>query len=837
MPKIPEPLQKKDFRFVKIQENTKRPFEDNWQNEANYRYNDPEITKHLKKGGNYGIIGGYGDLVIIDCDQNKVEHAIEAQLPDTLKVRSGGGGAHYYYICPDLDKPIRLKDNEAGDLGDVQSTGKQAVGPTCNHPNGGTYSIQEKNDIAEVKAEEIRFALKDFLIDNKDKKEKEKKAYKNHSDTEDRLDLLDVLDVANLNKRGNEFFGSHPIHGSQTGQNFWANTVKNTWHCFRHDTGGGPLTWLAVKEGIINCSEAGRLSKGDFKKTIKAAREDYGLKTSKDRFDNEDNNCWSQIIEMYEDSNTRIAEVTSSIVDFLMEEYNFKTPKSSNRLWRFGNPIYEKDGEEFVKEKLYDHLGGNVKKQHVNEVLEEIKARTFCNRRKEKPPLNYIPVENGWYDLEKDELVDPKPQYFAINHIPVKYNPEAKCPGIKKLMNDVLRDSDVKLMQELLGFTIYRDYKFEKAFMFKGSGANGKSTVLEVIEAFLGENNIANPSLQKLGSSEYASAQLFGKLASIHADLSDKAVKNTGEFKMLTGDDLIHARRIYEEPFKFRNYATLIFSANKLPQTYDTTDAFFRRWVVLDFPYKFTSDPDDGNKMVDTDLPESILTEEELSGLFNWALEGLKRILDNNGFSDTHSRKAVKYQWLAETQPLQIYFEEGLIEKQEASVAKNDLFSHYEEFCIAMGYQSKSKKQFFKQLYGAFPSIHEKKVRLESGRERRIQGLELDDVDQVVQLVQSFTRPSRVRAREDSNTISKEEQEDQLDQLDQDVPEETEGYEKPQNLVLDICETDEPVDFRDIWMELDEHFDKTEEETKKLLNKMSNDGVVHEPRAGCWSKL
>jgi hypothetical protein len=59
-------------------------------------------------------------------------------------------------------------------------------------------------------------------------------------------------------RKGSEVFGSHPKHDSKHGKNFSVNTSKNCWHCFRHKSGGGPLEWLAVEEGIITCKAAGQ---------------------------------------------------------------------------------------------------------------------------------------------------------------------------------------------------------------------------------------------------------------------------------------------------------------------------------------------------------------------------------------------------------------------------------------------------------------------------------------------------------------------------------------------------------------------------------------------------
>ncbi|MFB6198610.1 MAG: phage/plasmid primase, P4 family [Halobacteriaceae archaeon] len=526
--------------------------------------------------------------------------------------------------------------------------------------------------------------------------------------------------------------------------------------------------------------------------------------------------AWERAATALENKDT--AEAATTIVNILKENFYFKTPRDTQRLWQFSNPVYHDDGEQTVKELLYENLPGQVKRHIVNEVIEQLKSRTYCKRRNEKAPLKYIPVENGWYNLKTDQLETPQPEYFAVNHIPIEYDEDADCPEIKEFIKEVVHDDDVKLVQEMIGYTLYRGYPLARAFMLLGSGGNGKSTLLELIKEFIGRDNIANPSLQKLGEDRFAAAQLYGNLANIHADLSSKAVENTGTFKMLTGGDLIHAERKFEDPFQFENYATLIFSANELPQTHDTTEAFFRRWVVIDFPYKFTSNPDDGNKDKDPDLPESILTDEELSGLFNWVVEGLQRVLQQEGFSETEGRKSIKYRWLMQTQPIQVYFEEGLQEEQDVSVGKDELYAHYEDFCMTLGVQAKGKRQFFKQLYGAFPSAHEKKVRSATGRERRIQGVGLNNLEGVVQLVQSETSLSRAGAARVKGDSQSRPTRPPLDEL--------------------ISDLDRHYDTAGVPItELEAKSGYGEEELERRIAELEHEGVVYNPKPGQVKKL
>src|SRR3990167_5840644 len=102
MATIPKTLENENFRFIKLRTKEKIPLEQGWTTNKNYRYDSPELQLHLKHGGNYGVCGGFGNLVIIDCDIPEVSQAVEALLPETFTVKSGrtkNPGKHFYYLC------------------------------------------------------------------------------------------------------------------------------------------------------------------------------------------------------------------------------------------------------------------------------------------------------------------------------------------------------------------------------------------------------------------------------------------------------------------------------------------------------------------------------------------------------------------------------------------------------------------------------------------------------------------------------------------------------------------------------------------------------------------
>jgi len=289
--KIPEQLRKKEFRFVRIDIGSKKPFERAWNvpgSKTNYSLEDPKFLAWVGSNQNYGVVAGVGGLIIFDADglMRLTELGIMAELPDTFAVRTGGGGLHLYYLS-DLDQKIIMYDRMLKEedkplhVGEVQSRGFQAVGPGSIHPNGKAYTIERDLPIASLDAVILKGILSkhvDYGFDAAVPEKKRLKVIMVDPKIKDPFDGVRVEDV--LSPRGNVkktpkcLKGAHPIHGSTSGNNFEVDLRENTWRCWRCCSGGGPALAVAVREGILKCDQArAGVLRGDlFKKTIEVAR-------------------------------------------------------------------------------------------------------------------------------------------------------------------------------------------------------------------------------------------------------------------------------------------------------------------------------------------------------------------------------------------------------------------------------------------------------------------------------------------------------------------------------------------------------------------------------------
>jgi P4 family phage/plasmid primase-like protien len=665
--------------FVRVVKRGKEPIDKGWtQAESMMSGDDPRLQAWLKKGGNYGVAGGYG-VVILDADTQEIKRLIQEKLPRTFTVQSpGSNGWHSYFLCG-LEKAIRLRDKEGENVGDIQGPGKMVVGPGSIHPNGGIYQIIDDRPLAQVKREQLVKAFKDFVVPEKEFVQVLETARRERKRFGVKLDILQVVSLTGLCKQGAEYFGSHPVHGSKTGRNFWINPIKNCWYCFRHGTGGGPFSWIAVEEGIIKCEDAkpGALRGPVFKQVLEKARE-RGLIEDES----------TSVCGIYFDGNDKF--IPKLLADDIMSSDKFIT-LMNRKIYVWENGYYQPRGEVLIEQRCEELLQEEFRKHRFSEVAEYIRASTFTVVK--EPPRNLVNIENGILNILTGELTPQNPDYHFFNKLPAKYDPDCKGERVRSFLREVTSSKeDAQVLEEMVGYSLYRGYPYHKALALVGDGANGKSTFLALVKEFLGRENVSGKGLVGLEINRFAKASLFGKLANIYADLSDNTLQRTGTFKMLTGGDVIEAEKKFRDSFTFVNYAKLLFSCNKLPEVYDNTDAFFRRWIIVVFPRVFKGDDCDPN------ILEKLTTPDELSGLLNIALNGLKRILENEGFSRAKSTEETREDYIRKSDPLAAFIMDCIEEKQSSILLKQQLYSLFAFYCRENNLPAVNKGTFFKNM-------------------------------------------------------------------------------------------------------------------------------------------
>ena len=435
------------------------------------------------------------------------------------------------------------------------------------------------------------------------------------------------------------------------------------------------------------------------------------------------------------------------LAEELMQHYHFITMRDNEQTYVWRDGCYRPYAETLIKEECKRRLGEEFRTNRVSEVIDYIKASTFTDRREEPPYL--VPLKNGILDIYTLELKPHSPEPLFFNLLPVEYNPNAKCSNVEKFLNEISGcKEDVDILVEVIGFCLYREYFIAKALMLVGEGSNGKSTFLNLVKTFLGKENVAGRSLQDLEENRFAKADLQYKLANIYADLPDKALWRTGTFKMLTGRDLIAAERKFQQSFTYENYAKLLFSANKVPEAYDDTDAFFRRWIIVVFPNQFVNDE------ADPHILKKLTTPEELSGLLNLVLPALKRLLENDQFSYSKTTEEIREDYIRKSSPIGAFVMDCLAVDSDAFIPKQDFYNTFAAYCRERKIPCVTKDTFFKNL-PQHVAVIDHRPKLGGGRIVTFKGVRYSEAASTLSSVSRVFYTLSSRSEEFNNSVWK----------------------------------------------------------------------------------
>jgi putative DNA primase/helicase len=684
-------------RYIKVappeagnEKSGKKPTEQRFQDHP-YEANDESLQRHLMSGGNYGVLAGQG-VIFIDTDDK--ETWLKLDIIKTFTVQSGRGesGRHFYFRSDVTENGIIIDTETHVNLGNIQAHDKFVVGPNCRHNSGGVYKIVNDAPLGYITKKQ----LDEIFTDNLQWAHQQKIEHENEAAEEKdqaQIPLEKLIDLTKLKLTGaGEYQGAHPIHGSQTGQNFCVNTDKGVWHCFRCNSGGGGLMWIAVKNGIIQCHEAqkGVLRGAKFKEALEfAKKEGFDIKLRDEKID-------PDVARFYDvDKNGKPKFMPAFVANELLSEKVYVTQKSNMMSFRYNpeNGVYELFAEAHIQQEVRKKLGKHLTINRHREIEHFIKSSTIKDLP--RPPEDLIVIQNGVLNVKTGQLEPFNPEYFMFNALPVKYDTNADCPKFKTFLSEVIPSPEnIKVLQEFLGYCLLRNCKFEKAMMLVGEGANGKSTFLYVLTRTLGKQNVSSIPLQVIANNRFALAELYGKMADVYPDLPAVALKDTGLFKSLVTGEMISGEYKFRGRFDFEPYAKLLFSCNKMPQTPDDTDAFFRRWLILAFPNQFLAD----NPKTDPNLKEKLTTPEELSGILNWALEGLQHLLKQGKFSTGETVEQTRDRYTLLSNPVRAFAEKRLVVASGKVETKEAVYNAYIQFCGEHNLPTISKNVFSMQL-------------------------------------------------------------------------------------------------------------------------------------------
>jgi len=402
----------------------------------------------------------------------------------------------------------------------------------------------------------------------------------------------------------------------------------------------------------------------------------------------------------------------------------FLVTTDNKQILRYNGAYYNTDGENIISSITQKVLGKLSCTRYKNEVINWAKdcSDIQIDREMLDNDPTIIGVQNGVLNIETMEFTNHSPGYFITSILPVIYDPEATCPTWEKFLQDVLYMDDIPFIQEMVGYCLYRRNPWAILVILLGHGRNGKTTFIKTITTLLGEQNVEHIPLQML-TNLFNRAKLYRKWANLCADIGEEEIKKTGLIKELTGGDPIFARDLYQSGFNFTPYCKHIFACNILPTCNDNTLAMQERFAILEFPNTFKR----GTPDCDPFLFDKLSTDKELSGIFNWALAGLKRLLENKTFSPYRNLEDVT-QYKAESKnPVKIFCDTYIESSIDGEHTKDEVYKLFIQFADEHGHPKMYSPHFSQQfkMYAPF-SLSEGQSRA-VGRKQVWRGIKIKD--------------------------------------------------------------------------------------------------------------
>ena len=390
----------------------------------------------------------------------------------------------------------------------------------------------------------------------------------------------------------------------------------------------------------------------------------------------------------------------------------------NEEIWIYLDGIYVPEGKSYLREIIRETLGKLYSNKPFNMALCRIVAdcfvdpNDFFNSNIEEE----IPIMNGILNIFTKKLTEFNPKKIFFNKLPVWYDPEKDCPFIKKFFNEIVKKDDVPLLSEFIGFSLYKKYYLNKSFILTGNGRNGKSTYLGLVKVFFGSKNTSSLTLEDLkDTASFDIVELHNKMVNLAGDISHKKIEDTALFKSLTGTEQIKACRKFLSPMYFVNHAKFIFSCNEIPRTSDNSEGFFRRWEMIDFPYKFVPKNEyiENDENVKIDIPNidiKLNNKDELSGLLNLALDSLDIIYKNKKFSDDKTVENISKEWKRKSNNVLVFCDDYITESFDSFIVKEELLNKYNEYCVKYNITPQTERQFFSSIRKLFDVKDDRKV-------------------------------------------------------------------------------------------------------------------------------
>jgi putative DNA primase/helicase len=343
-----------------------------------------------------------------------------------------------------------------------------------------------------------------------------------------------------------------------------------------------------------------------------------------------------------------------------------------------------------------------------SKILEALR-RVGRQNKPEDLPKTWVQFKDTIVDITTGNRYKPDPKYFTTNPIPWKVGESEATPNIDRILTEWVGEENTTTLHEIIAYCLLSDYFLHRMFCFVGSGLNGKSKYLELLSRFVGYNNRCSTELDILLNSRFEVTKLYKKLVCIMGETNINILNKTSLIKRLCGQDTIGYEFKNKTPFNDYNYAKILIATNSLPATSDKTDGFYRRWLIIDFPNRFSEKKD-----ILADIPD-----QEYENLAKKSISTLRQLLERREFTNEGTLEQRQERYESRSNPLCTFINEECVKNPAYEVP---FWKFYDEFVVYS--QEKGHRIISRELTGRILKAEGFEKGLQNN-ERIIRGLQL----------------------------------------------------------------------------------------------------------------
>lgn len=337
-------------------------------------------------------------------------------------------------------------------------------------------------------------------------------------------------------------------------------------------------------------------------------------------------------------------------------------------IWNKEKHCYERTDETDIMNLIDQELnfGGQTVTSTIKNNYLEAFRRVGRYHIPEDMPKTWIQFKNKTIDITTSQTQEVTQKYYAVNPIPWNLGNSEETPTIDKLFED-WQGENKHILYEVLAYCLLSDYPIHTIVAMIGSGRNGKSQYQLIIEKLLGNENITSTELDVLIDNRFESAKLYKKLVCSMGETNFNIITKTSLLKKLCGGDLIGYEFKNKMPFTGHNYAKIIINTNSLPPSTDTTEGFYRRWLIINWNNTFK----EGKDIINT------IPDIEYENLCFKLIPILKELLERGNFKTQGNIEERKNKYILASNPITLFLQERCDLNDSNYIKAKDLYHAY----------------------------------------------------------------------------------------------------------------------------------------------------------------